>query len=178
MGHLRCCVIKRGGVDGPGITLPRPSTLALIGFGIVVVGVTAYTVTRPGPTGHIQSAVAESGVVGATASSSAAPASVLATTATQHPSASTSTTPAPTPKPPATSLRVTLPKGPVTAIVFGDSYVAGVGASSTRDAFAERAISQLGGAPRTPRGLTVAAARRTPSSRAGADSVPARRRYQ
>jgi lysophospholipase L1-like esterase len=31
----------------------------------------------------------------------------------------------------------------VTAIVFGDSYVAGVGANSTQDAFPEKAISEL-----------------------------------
>ena len=157
-------MIKRGGVDGPGITPPRPSTLALIGFGLVVVGVTVYTLTRPGAAGHVQSAVAASGVVAVTPSGSASPAPVLATTAALHPSESTPATPASTASTPArpapttstparpaptttaakTILHVALPDGPVTAIVFGDSYVAGVGASSTNDAFPEKAISQLG----------------------------------
>lgn len=148
-------MIKRGDVDRPGITPPRPSTLALIGFGIVVVGVTVYTVTRPGTTGHIQSAVAESGVVAVTASSSPVPVSVLASTvasataSTPTPSAppkpvATTKPPLPTPRTPATELQVALPNGPVSVIVFGDSYVDGVGASSTRDAFTEQAMTQLG----------------------------------
>ncbi len=45
---------------------------------------------------------------------------------------------------PPIDLHVTLPAGRVTVIGFGDSYVAGVGAGSTNDAFPEKAISQLG----------------------------------
>jgi acyl-CoA thioesterase I len=145
-------VIKRGESYGRDITWPSRSTLALVGLGIVVVGVTGYALTRPGP-GHIQSAVAESGVRVVSASVSAsAPASRSTSPPTSHaasPSASASASPTPTPKPspaqtPATNLRVALPKGPVSAIVFGDSYVAGVGASAAREAFTEQAMTQLG----------------------------------
>ncbi len=136
--------------------MPARSTLVLIGFGIVVVGVTVYTLTRPAVNG--QSAVAKSSVVVAKASSSPALVSVLAARATSSPtrstptpSASTSPKPAQTTKPrppttttPATELQIALPKGPVSAIVFGDSYVAGVGATSPSEGFTEQAMSQLG----------------------------------
>jgi acyl-CoA thioesterase I len=44
----------------------------------------------------------------------------------------------------AVDLHVTLPAGPVTALVFGDSYVAGTGADPGGRAFTQQAMTQLG----------------------------------
>jgi len=114
-------VISRDDLNWP----PSRSAIALSAFAVVVIAVVVYAITRPGPSHHSQPP--------ATAQTSA-PASAIASSS---PTAATHTTPA-------TALKVSLPKGPVTATFFGDSYVVGYGADPKGKGFAQHAALILG----------------------------------
>ena len=104
---------------------PSRSAIALAAFAVVVIAVVVYAITRLGPSHASQPP--------ATADSSA-PASPI----------ESSSAPVATHTTPATALKVALPKGPVTATFFGDSYVVGYGADSKGIGFAQHTAKILG----------------------------------
>jgi lysophospholipase L1-like esterase len=104
---------------------PSRAAIALAAFAVVVIAVVVYAITRPGPSHASQPPV--------TAEISA-PASAIGS----------SSAPVATHTAPATALKVSLPKGPVTATFFGDAYVVGYGADPKGKGFVQHAAQILG----------------------------------